>query len=160
MEPFHTLFGIFENKSKLEKTRRLCAYYARQYGFGHLSDEFTSFAFEKMVNGRKAEIKHLAVDYIRHEYKLKRSTNKPTAISISSLSKQFESLQYNKPTSLQDFSNACDNIGIDNINHRVLCVLLFYCGFEQKELASFLGISETRINQIVREIKQSITKDI
>ena len=160
MEKFHSLFGIFETKSKYEKTKRLCAYYARQYGFGHLSEEFTSYAFEKMLNGRKAEIKHLAVDYIRHEYKLKRSTNKPTAISISSLSKQFESLQYNKPTSLQDFSNACDNLGIDNINHRLLCVLLFYCGFEQKELASFIGISETRINQIVRKIKESIKKDI
>lgn len=160
MEKFHSLFGIFETKSKYEKTKRLCAYYARQYGFGHLSEEFTSYAFEKMLNGRKAEIKHLAVDYIRHEYKLKRSTNKPTAISISSLSKQFESLQYNKPTSLQDFSNACDNLGIDNINHRLLCVLLFYCGFEQKELASFIGISETRISQILQKIKQSITKDV
>ena len=160
MKPFHTLFGIFENKSKLEKTRRLCGYYARQYGFGHLSDEFTSYALEKLVNGRKTEIKNLAIDYIRQEYKTNRVTKKPKTVSISSLSKQFEALQYNKPTSLQDFSDACDNIGIDNINHRLLCVLLFYCGFEQKELASFIGISETRISQILQKIKQSITKDV
>ena len=160
MKPFHTLFGIFENKSKLEKTRRLCGYYARQYGFGHLSDEFTSYALEKLVNGRKAEVKKLAIDFMRHEYKIDRKTRKSKTFSISILSKQFESLQYNKPTTLQDFSDACDNIGIDNINHRLLCVLLFYCGFEQKELASFIGISETRINQIVRKIKESIKKDI
>lgn len=160
MEKFHSLFGIFETKSKYEKTKRLCAYYARQYGFGHLSDEFTSYALEKLVNGRKAEIKKLAVDYIRHEYKTNRTTKKPKTFSISSLSKQFESLQYNKPTTLQDFSDACDNLGIDNINHRLLCVLLFYCGFEQKELASFIGISETRISQILQKIKESIKKDI
>lgn len=156
MEKFHTLFGIFETKTKYEKTKRLCAYYARQYGFGHLSDEFTSYALEKLVNGRKAEIKKLAIDYIRHEYKLKRSTNKPTAISISSLSKQFESLQYNKPVSIQDFSNACDNLGIDNINHRIVVFMLFYCGLEQKELASFIGVSPERISQILQKIKENV----
>ena len=160
MEKFHSLFGIFETKSKYEKTKRLCAYYARQYGFGHLSDEFTSYALEKLVNGRKAEIKKLAVDYIRHEYKTNRTTKKPKTFSISSLSKQFESLQYNKPTTLQDFSDACDNLGIDNINHRIICFMLFYCGLERNELASFLGVSPERISQILQKIKQSITKDV
>jgi helix-turn-helix protein len=159
MHEFSSMFGIFKNKSQFEKTKRLCYYFARIYGFTHLRDEFTSFALEKMNNGRKAEIKHLAVDFIRHEYKIVRDTKRPKAVSISSLSKEFENLRHNKPLTLQDFSDACDKIGIDNINHRLLLFMLFYCGLDQKEIASFIGVTEARVSQMLSNIKQSVKKD-
>ena len=131
----------FQNKAK-----RI----AKRDGYEFLADDFSSWATLKFIEGRKAKISQMLVDFLRLEFG--RSSNKKVLSRI--LNQEYDDLRTIDRSKLNmdlvEFEQFLNSI----IDQKDRAIVILYCiwNLTIKEIGYCFGISESRISQIFKKI--------
>lgn len=136
-----TKIGNAMNGVRFEKFKRACYKIAFKYGRGHLKDDFSSWATVKILEGRNSNIEQLWNDF-----------------QDLSSNQQHEVLQEeivaSKPSpQTRDLFALADSIGLSQAD-RFIFLLRYKDGLSQLEISKYLQLTESRICQILGNIKK------
>lgn len=132
---------------------------------GHYSEreDFAQWAFIKRLEGRKAAIKHLLIDYLRREY---------GDVRTSSGAKRSFDRRYRKEASFEALrddtsrSGDSDDSGFERLlvglsgTDRVIVFLINKWGFSYGEISDCFGVTESRICQRYKGVQKCISERI
>ena len=128
----------------------------KKFGRLDLLDDFTQFAAEAIVRGRKATVPQLFIDFIRDTLGDSRydGSRKPK-------SKSMVGLEYLKGTGYVD-KHSIDYNSITEFYdgvERAILILYYKWGMTMAEVGDVLGVSEGRVSQIFKELSIDLKKN-
>jgi len=128
---------------------------AKAKGFHEHADDFGQEAYLTLSSGRKAQINDLLIDFIRDTFGDTRYPN-----SMKNRLEYHTELPTSETIDISpEYRLVWDSIvNILEPKDRVLIVLKYYWGLEQKEIGYALGISEGRVSQRLKEILKDLRK--
>lgn len=151
------------DKIQFDNLSDLACRLTKNFNRSDLSDDFTQYAVEHLLNGRKATMKQLFVDFIRQELGDSRAsgdalykTGAPKKI------KQFTLWEEYMDKSAEDKHNFDYNAIVDKLEgpQRTMLVLYYEWGFELKEIGKALGVSESRVSQVLKQLNVDLKKKL
>jgi RNA polymerase sigma factor (sigma-70 family) len=144
-----------KNLEEFKKLNKIATDLTKKFNRYDLKDDFVQYAAEKLIKGRKAQVKHLFVDFIREEigdprWDTSRSIKFGNSKELNET--MFEPVidEYNL-----DFKKIVNST---EENERSILILYFQLGYTMKEIGQKIGVSEGRVSQKFSEIMFKLNK--
>lgn len=133
--------------------------YARRRNFGNeeFSEDFTSWAVIKFIEGRKARIRDLYTDYLRAEYGDTRTACGTERSNARRFAKEFEDGLHESGQQHSGYSGYERLLVRCRVSQRArACLILKHkWGFTYEEIAHVFGVSGGRVSQIFDKIENT-----
>lgn len=159
--------------AEIKKYQERCKAHARRQGHSELADDFAQEAIiQKAIAGRKTTIQNLFIDFLRKEYG---DTRSPGGRARSSAMRYGTSLDQKAPgddaTLLHELvasperdPEAFGSSWRDAVTFRgrdaVIAELLLDDEASNENVASYLGVSPSRVSQVMRRVKKEIESSV
>ena len=154
------------DNAQLKKLRGIAVGYATRKGFANEADDFAQEYIIKMWSGRKASIAQVFVDYLRARYGGTRS------VGGAARSHSLHRMQELNTHDSKELPAAIGHSGGDDgsfrqaldrakatLSHQELTVTqMLLEDVSQQEIADFMGVDGTRVNQLVKSARKKIEK--
>lgn len=151
-----------------------CKKYAGKRGYSQCGDDFAQDAIIKIICGRKASISQLFIDFLRKEYGDTRASShisRSTTISLDQpISRSREQSEENGSLLHEYIGSSCREPEPLLFNWRdeshfgviesIVADLALNKELSSKEIADYLGVSPSRISQILNKIKKNIESSV
>lgn len=160
-------------ESDIKKYQEKCRVHARRQGYSELADDFAQEAIiQKAIANRKTTIRNLFIDFLRKEYG---DTRTPGGRARSSAMRYGPSLDQKAPgddaTLLHElvaspgrdpetFGSAWRDAVAFRGRDAVIAELLLDQDASNESVASYFGVSPSRISQLMRRIKKEIESSV
>lgn len=140
-------------KIDYEKLTRIAKSITWQYHDEQLTEDFTQIVLLANFNGRKASVGQLLIDFLRQEFgdnRYNRNRNLKFANLIS--------MEEYMDTGVMDYKEDefLEIIDLFEGDNRTVLMLLYKWGFSMKEVGEVLGVTESRVCQIHKELSKRL----
>jgi len=121
-----------------------------------IEDDFAQYCLLRYLEGSKATVEQLLVDFLRKNYgrpKGRRNMTIKNTMSLSNSEEVLQQVSVNEHNS--DFSKIMDKLeGVE----RTIAVLHFKWDFTLKEIGEVLDVSESRVSQLLSALNSKFRK--
>lgn len=134
--------------------------YAIRKGHRQISEDFASWATIKFIEGRKARIKDLYVDYLREEYGDVRSISGLQKSNSRRFAKEYNDGEHKRfDIGYTGYERLFVRSRTDDTS-RACLILYFYWGLDENEIANCFGVTRARICQRIKRAQECLCKRI
>jgi RNA polymerase sigma factor (sigma-70 family) len=129
---------------------------ATKKGFGNDAEDFAQEATLLLHAGRKARLDQLLTDYLRKEYGSTRHSNTPTKEYLAR--ECYHEIDPNR-TRAEAIPSHMEFLSLLKTlpqAERVMVILKYQWGLDQREIAEAFGVTESRISQKLTEAHQRL----
>lgn len=138
--------------SYLKKIRLVAIHYAATRGHESIAEDFAQEYLMAMCRGRKVDLFFMLTDYLRANFGGKRSKPRPIICSLTDEFDAIHSMNYESAIHfIIDYSSLVVGKLFDDREKLIIDHL--YQGHTAKEISVFLDLTEGRMSQIIKEIK-------
>jgi len=144
-----------DKKKDIQKIWFMCRHYAEQRGFANDAEDFAQIATMKIINGKRASLSNMFIDFVREKMGRHPSTKK-----IKAQERFFyEEICEKKIVAKTDKSRVVPMMDVLKDKNRVVFGLKFIFGFEAKEIAWLFNVKEELIWFWLSEIKKVLISE-
>lgn len=145
--------------TKAVEMHKIAVRYASKKGYSNIADDFAQFAIIKLLEGRKATIAQLLIDYLRAEFGDFRVGEKAPKIMDRKFAKDIDELS--KFLADEKEVSISPDYFVDRLTEkeRIVFVLYYVWGLTPKEIAYVRGSSADSVSSTLVYINKKLTKE-